>query len=88
MIMGYIAVRCTLLLSPDVETILGSYNSMVYAKADVIETFVYRSGVAQSQYSFGSALWVIKTFAQLAINIVIYFLLARFFPDFLWEKII
>ena len=85
-IIGYIAVRCTLLLSPDVETILDSYNPLIYARADVMDTFIYRSGITQSQYSFVSALWVTKTFAQLAINIVIYIILARFLPKFSFRK--
>lgn len=76
----YALVRMTLFFSPDLETILLMYNPMIYERADVLDTYAFRSGMMQMQYSSASAVWVMKTIAQLFVNILIYIILTLIFP--------
>lgn len=43
------------ILSIEFESILLMYNPIIYSTADVISTFVYRKGIAEANYSFGTA---------------------------------
>jgi len=43
------------LLSSNSDLILLMYNSSVYSTADVIDTYVYRAGLLEGQFSFGTA---------------------------------
>lgn len=78
---GYILIRATMLFSPDIETILTSYNPMVYKSADVFDAYLYRSGLMSGKFALGSSVWVIKTTAQILINTVLYFILAGLLRD-------
>lgn len=78
---GYILIRATMLLSPDIETILTSYNPMVYRSADVFDAYLYRNGLLQNNISLGNTVWVVKTAAQILINTVLYFLLTGLLRD-------
>lgn len=78
---GYILIRATMLFSPDIETILTSYNPMVYQSADVFDTYLYRGGIMQGNISLGNTAWVVKTAAQILINTVLYFILTGLLRD-------
>lgn len=76
----YALVRATLFLSPDPETLLMMYNPMVIERADVLDTYTYRSGIMQMQIATGSAVWVMKTIIQLLVNVLIYLVINSVLP--------
>ena len=76
----YALIRATLFFSPDLETLQLFLNPMVYEKGDVFDTYAYRTGLVQGNMSFGSAVWITKTIAQLLVNILIYFILYSVLP--------
>ncbi|MDF2668175.1 MAG: binding-protein-dependent transport system inner rane component [Paenibacillus sp.] len=51
------------------EQIFVLYNSMVYEVGDVIETYVYRVGISQSEFSFSTAVGLFKSVIGLALVI-------------------
>ena len=79
---GYILIKATIFMSPDIETILITYNPLVYERADVFDTYLYRTGLMQGNFALSSTVWIIKTIAQISLNIVLYFVLAK-----LWSKL-
>jgi len=48
-------LRCGKMMTVGFEKVLLLYNPMVYERADVISTFVYRQGLLNQDYSFASA---------------------------------
>lgn len=80
-ILIYALVRATMFLSPDLELLNMISNPLVYGKADVLDTYTFRTGLAQMSFSPSSAMWVIKTIVQLLVNIVIYFVLHSVLPE-------
>lgn len=76
----YALVRATLFMSPDMETLLLTTNPLVYESTDVFDTVAYRTGLVQMQLSKSGAMWVIKSIAQLLINVVVFFILNGLFP--------
>ena len=49
------------ILDAGFEQILNFYNPAVYATGDIIDTFVYRMGLQQAQYSLATAVSVFKS---------------------------
>ncbi|MFK7695522.1 ABC transporter permease [Paenibacillus sp. HJGM_3] len=60
------------------EQILNLYNPLVYASADVIDTYVYRVGLIQSQYGIATAVGLMKSVVSFILIIISYQLAARF----------
>jgi len=50
------------ILNNDFEQVLLFYNSAVYDVGDIIDTWVYRVGIGQLQYSTGAAMGILKSF--------------------------
>lgn len=73
--MGYIAARAMMLMSPDMESMMLTVNPLNRQSAEVIDTLSYRFGLMNMQISLASALWVIKTFIQMVISFTAFFLL-------------
>jgi putative aldouronate transport system permease protein len=49
------------ILNAGFEQIFNLYNSTIYRTADVIETYVYRVGLQEAQYSFATAVGLFKS---------------------------
>jgi putative aldouronate transport system permease protein len=79
-IIGYIAARATMLMSPDIENILNSSNPLIVKTSEVLDSLQYRAGFALMQYSFAGAAWVLKTIIQLVINIAVFYVLYALMP--------
>jgi putative aldouronate transport system permease protein len=58
------------LLHSDFEQILLLYSPAVYGVADVIDTFVYRSGLIGRQYSYAAAVGLCKSLAALGLLLI------------------
>jgi putative aldouronate transport system permease protein len=55
------------ILDENFEQIFNMYNPSVYEVADVFETYVYRTGIANSQYSYSAAVGLFKSVVSLLI---------------------
>ena len=58
------------LLNAGFEQILLLYSPSVYQVADIIDTYVYRSGLLSMQYSFASAVGLFKSILALALMLI------------------
>lgn len=56
-----LALNLSMLLSADFDQIFNLYNPLVYQKGDIIDTFVYRVGLVDGNYSFGTAVGLFKS---------------------------
>lgn len=79
-LLGYIAARATVLMSPDIELLHITNNPLVNETVDVFDTYSIRSGLMSMQFASSSAAWVVKTIIQLLINITVYFVLSLLAP--------
>jgi len=72
-----IIVVCTTLelsniLNGGFDQIFNLYNSMVYAKGDIIDTFVYRVGILDQQLSFSAAIGLFKSLISFVLVVLVY----------------
>ena len=58
------------LMSLGYEKIILLYNSITYETADVISSFVYRRGIVNGDYSFGTAVGMFNTLVNFILIIV------------------
>jgi putative aldouronate transport system permease protein len=58
------------LLNAGFEQILLLYSPSVYQVADIIDTYVYRSGLLSMQYSFASAVGLFKSILALVLMLI------------------
>jgi len=54
------------------DQIFNLYNPLVYAKGDIIDTFVYRVGLQGAQYSFATAVGLFKSVIGLILIVISY----------------
>jgi putative aldouronate transport system permease protein len=66
------------ILNAGFEQILVLYSPQVYATGDVIDTFVYRMGLVNAQYSIAAAFGLFKSAVSLVLISVTYFLANRY----------
>jgi len=74
---------CTMLemsniLSAGFDQILNLYNSLVYDKGDIIDTFVYRVGILGQQMSFSAAIGLFKSAVSLVLVVAFYRIAYKF----------
>ncbi len=65
-------------LNAGFDQIFNLYSPIVYATGDIIDTYVYRIGLLQGQYSLGTAVGVFKTVVALLLIGVSYWAANRF----------
>lgn len=61
----YACLHLILLFSPDISYILLSYCPLTYETADILDTFAYREGLQNFQYSVSAAVVIVKVLLQL-----------------------
>lgn len=54
------------------DQIFNLYNPLIYDKGDIIDTFVYRTGILNGQYSFATAVGVFKSLVGFVLIVVGY----------------
>jgi len=59
-------------LNANFDQIFTMYNAMVYDKGDIIDTFVYRVGLIDGDFSFATAMGFFKSFVGLVLIVVSY----------------
>lgn len=60
------------ILNGGFDQIFNLYNSLVYDKGDIIDTFVYRTAILNGQYSFGTAVGLFKSIIGLIMIVFSY----------------
>jgi putative aldouronate transport system permease protein len=65
-------------LNAGFDQIFNLYSPIVYSTGDIIDTYVYRIGLIQGQYSLGTAVGVFKTFVALILIGISYWAASRF----------
>jgi len=63
-------LRMGSLLDVGYEKILLMYNEGIYETSDVISTYIYRNGIRQANYSFGTAVGLLNSTVSLALVIM------------------
>ena len=66
------------ILSAGFEQILILENPMVYSTGDIIDTFVYRQGILQAQYSLATAVGLLRSVVGFVLILLSYWLADRF----------
>ena len=66
------------------EQILTLYNPAVYRTGDIIDTFVYRTGLISARYSLAGAVGLFKSFIGFFLIVISYWLADRFAGYRIW----
>ncbi|HEY5562680.1 MAG TPA: ABC transporter permease subunit [Clostridiaceae bacterium] len=59
-------------LNAGFDQVFNLYNPLVYKTADIIDTYVYRVGLVQLQWSFGTAVGLLKSVVSFLLIIISY----------------
>lgn len=82
LIMPIVIVVATLslgrILDAGFDQILNLYNPLVYSHGDIIDTFVYREGLNNGQFSFGTAVGLFKSAIGFILIVISYRMAAKF----------
>ena len=65
-------------LNAGFEQLLVMYNPAVYETGDILDTFIYRTGLKQAQFSLATAVGLIKSIAGFIMISISYYLANRF----------
>jgi putative aldouronate transport system permease protein len=72
------------ILSLGFEKVMLLYNPLTYETADVISTYLYRYGLQQANYSFGTAAGLINSLIQITVLAAVNGLFRHFTEESLW----
>jgi putative aldouronate transport system permease protein len=72
------------ILSQGFEKIILLYSPLIYETSDVISSFVYRRGLIQMDYSFGSAVGIFNSVVNLATLVLVNYIARRSIKESLW----
>lgn len=82
LIMPIVIVVATLslgrILDAGFDQILNLYNPLVYSHGDIIDTFVYREGLNNGQFSFGTAVGLFKSAIGFVLIVFSYGMASKF----------
>jgi len=65
-------------LNAGFEQVFNLYNTLVYESGDIIDTYVYRMGLIESQYELATAVGTLKSIVSLVLILISYQLAAKF----------
>ncbi|WP_053377700.1 ABC transporter permease [Paenibacillus sp. FJAT-27812] len=65
-------------LNAGFEQVLNLYNPLVYSTGDIIDTYVYRAGLNESQYELATAVGLLKSIVTMILIIISYKLASKF----------
>lgn len=65
------------ILNAGFDQIFNLYNPLVYAKGDIIDTFVYRTGILGNNMSFAAAIGLFKSVISCVLVVLVYQLAKR-----------
>ncbi|MBB6736090.1 sugar ABC transporter permease, partial [Cohnella sp. CBP 2801] len=61
------------ILNAGFDQIINLYSPLVYKQGDIIDTFVYRMGILNAQFSFSTAVGLFKSAISFALISISYF---------------
>ena len=64
------AMNLTSILSAGFDQIYNLYSPMVYQTGDVLDTYVYRMGMISRQYSFSTAVGLLRSVVEMALMLI------------------
>lgn len=79
-----IILRMGNILSAGFEQVFNLYNPMVYDVADIIDTYMYRVGLVQMKYDFGTAVGLFRNVVGLILVLISNFIAKRFTDYGIW----
>ena len=65
-------------LNAGFDQVFNLYNPLVYETGDIIDTFVYRMGLINMQYSFATAIGLMKSVISFVLIVISYRLASRY----------
>jgi putative aldouronate transport system permease protein len=66
------------LLNANFDQIFNLYNPLVYKSGDIIDTWVYRTGLVNQQYGLATAVQLVKSVSGFVLIVIAYKLASRF----------
>jgi putative aldouronate transport system permease protein len=72
------------ILSLGFEKVMLLYNPLTYETADVISTYLYRYGLQQANYSFGTAAGLVNSLIQILVLVTVNSIFRHFAEESLW----
>lgn len=66
------------ILNGGFDQVYNMYNRLVYESVDIIDTYVYRMGIVDMQFSFSTAVGLLKSLVSMVLISLSYFLADRF----------
>lgn len=66
------------ILNAGFEQVFNLYNPLVYETGDIIDTYVYRVGLVQLQFSLGTAVGLLKSVVSFVLIVISYKLAGRY----------
>ncbi|MBD2870171.1 hypothetical protein [Paenibacillus arenilitoris] len=71
---AYMLLQLSVLLSSDFELLLNLVNPLVYETGDMLDTYIYRTGLMNAQYGYAAAAEVLQVAIQFALALGAYFI--------------
>ncbi len=65
-------------LNAGFDQVFNMYNPLVYRTGDIIDTYVYRMGLVEMQFSLGTAVGLLKSLVSIVLIVLSYYLANRF----------
>jgi putative aldouronate transport system permease protein len=65
-------------LNAGFDQIFNLYNPLTYSTGDIIDTWVYRSGLLNLQFGLATAAGILKSFVGFILIVLSYYLAKRF----------
>ncbi|GHT59843.1 sugar ABC transporter permease [Spirochaetia bacterium] len=78
MIMLMVTLALGNILNAGFEQLLMMYNTAVYQTGDILDTFVYRSGLLDAQFSLSTAVGLMKSISGCILIVLSQFLVSKF----------
>ncbi|GGD48575.1 hypothetical protein [Paenibacillus nasutitermitis] len=75
---AFMLLQLSTILSTDFELVSTLYNPLVYEVGDTLDTFHYRTGFLNAEYSMAGALWLFQFTVQLVFTLIAYLLIRTF----------
>lgn len=72
------------ILTQGFEKVILLYNPLTYETADVLSSYVYRSGLIQMDFSFGAAVGIFNSVVNVAVLILVNYLFKKKTEESLW----
>ena len=77
-------LRLGRILNAGFDQIFNLYNPLVYEVADILDTYVYRVGIYEARYDFGTAVGLFKSVFGVCLIVVANTIIRRFSEYGIW----